>query len=143
MPSIRFSAPAEVFDYNAEKTPEGDTPVVETREILESLDGLEHDEVFSDYLYDSSGQNILVNAGISGGLLQFWFDQKTNRLMGSTEYSLQRQLSKTEIDLLKEYTIGQWSDGIGSNFFQLRMDFGLSPQMFILNENSVIVEQVG
>ncbi len=134
MPSIRFFGPACVFDYNAEKNSDGDTPIIEDVGILASLDGLADDAVFSDHLYGA-----LLKAGIGGGVLKFYFSEATGELYGSTEFTLQRPLIPMEIDLLLEYTVGQWSDGIGSNFFQMRMDLGLAPQMF-LPESAVTVE---
>lgn len=141
MASIRFSAPTCVFDYNAEKDADGDTPIMEVKEVLASLHGLAHDEVFSDHLYGQAGANDIANAGISGGLLQFFFSQETGQLRGTTEYSLQRMLNASEIELLLDYTLGQWSDGIGSNFFQMRMDCGLAPQL-LCGKKSIIIELV-
>jgi hypothetical protein len=131
MASIRFSAPASVFDYNAAKDADGDTPTVEIKEVLASLNGLTHDEIFSDHLYGKAGENDIANAGISGGLLRFLYSQETGQLLGTTEYSLQRKLNPSEIELLLNYTLGQWTDGIGSNFFQMRMDLGLAPQLLV------------
>lgn len=134
MPSIRFSAPACVFDYNAEKDVNGDTPIVDDVEILANLDGLAHDENFSEHLYGA-----LRDAGISGGVLTFFFSKATGQLHGSTEFSLQRPLNTLEADMLMDYTVGQWSDGIGSNFFQMRMDAGLTPQILV-PKNAVTIE---
>lgn len=52
-----------------------------------------------------------------------------------------RVLNPDQIALLKDYTIGQWSDGIGFNFFQERMRQGLAPQPLVLDESAVQVEQ--
>jgi len=92
---------------------------------LSALDGLSHDEVFSEHLHGA-----LADAGISGGVLRFHFSKHTGRLNGVTTFELQRPLNSKEVDLLLDFTLGQWCDGIGSNFFQSRMDFGLAPQMF-------------
>nr|WP_315463991.1 hypothetical protein [uncultured Rhodoferax sp.] len=114
-----------MFDYSAEKNAEGDTPIAEDALTLSSLDGLSHDEVFSEHLHGA-----LANAGISGGVLKFHFSKRTGQLHGLTTFELQRPLDPKEIDLLLDFTLGQWCDGIGANFFQSRMDFGLAPQMF-------------
>jgi hypothetical protein len=141
MPTIKFMGPAVVFDFNSEDAAEDDTPVVNDSKILQGLDGLTYDdEIFSDYLSDG-GDSTLANVGVTGGILKFKFDQKSKQLYGITEYSIPRRLSSSEIALLREYTSGQWSDGIGSNFFQERIRDGLAPQLFITDENEILVEQ--
>ena len=141
MATIRFSAPAVVFDFK-HKDSSGEPTVVENVDVLRTLDGLEHDEVFSDYISDG-GDHTLASAGVTGGRLIFRFDVKAKVLFGITEYQAPRTLNNSELAMLKEYTIGQWSDGIGSNFLQNRMDDGLAPQLFFLNDNIVQVEQRG
>jgi hypothetical protein len=116
MVTIRIVGPAVVFDFKNEDEP----AVVEDESLLKTLHGLEHDEVFSDYLGDG-GDRTLVDVGVSGGLLRFEYDAATKQLYGVTEYIAPRLLTPAEVAVLKEYTIGQWSDGIGSNFFQDRM----------------------
>ena len=141
MPTIRFSAPSVVFDFN-HKDESNEASVVEDIALLKTLDGLEHDEIFSDYIADG-GDHTLRKAGVTGGKLLFRFDAKDKVLSGITEYETPRKLSQNELELLKEYTVGQWSDGIGSNFFQNRMDDGLAPQLFFLDDSIVKVEQLG
>lgn len=136
MTTIRFSAPAVVFDFRIDGE---DPPVVDDPNQLAVLDGLKHDEIFSDYIADG-GDKTLVYAGVSGGELEFQYDASCKQLVGFTEYTAPRLLTKSELALLKKYTIGQWSDGIGSNFFQERMALGLAPQLPI-DENLVSVEQ--
>ncbi|APV48330.1 hypothetical protein BWI17_00700 [Betaproteobacteria bacterium GR16-43] len=136
MPTIRFSAPAPVFDFRIDGD---DPPVVDDPTELAALDGLKHDEIFSDYISDG-GDKTLAEAGVSGGELEFRYDAKSKQLIGITEYTAPRLLTKSELALLKEYTVGQWSDGIGSNFFQERMSLGLAPQLPI-DERAVSVEQ--
>ena len=140
MATIRFSAPAVVFDFHAAGVSEDEPPVVEDPKLLKTLHGLEHDEVFSDYLSDG-GDRTLANAGVTGGLLRFEFDTRNEQLFGVTEYSAPRLLTPSELALLKSYTIGQWSDGIGSNFYQIRMEYGLAPQLVFMNDSVVVVEQ--
>jgi hypothetical protein len=134
MPKIRFSGIAGVFDGEE---------IVEDVDQLKSLDDLtcdDEDSVFSDYLADGGDDN-LINAGVSGGLLWFEFDATEGALIGHTEYDLVRLLNKKEQNQLKEYTIGQWSDGIGSGFSQSRIGVGLMPQLLFFNDNDVVVKQ--
>lgn len=143
MASITFSTYASVFDFKRVDPDTGEEGVfVEDAAILKTLDGLAYDEeVFSDYLLDGENAGELEDAGISGGGLEFSFDNASGRLTGRTEYQLERALSPDQIALLKDYTIGQWSDGIGSNFFQERMRHGLAPQLLVMDEGAVQVDQ--
>jgi hypothetical protein len=84
MATIRVSGQAVIFDFHSQEATDDKTPVVEDPAVLETLHGLEHDEVFSDYIGDG-GDKTLVNAGVSGGLLRFEFDRKSKRLFGITE----------------------------------------------------------
>jgi hypothetical protein len=143
MPTIKFTATAAVFDFNQiDPETKKSGRFVDDKSALKSLDGLSYsDELFSDYIGDGKETLALVTVGITGGSLSFAFDSKSKRLLGSTEYSLARLLSPEEINILKLYTIRQWSDGIGSNFFQERIDEGLAPQVLIADERIVHVEQ--
>ncbi len=143
MPSITFSTYAAVFDFRQMDTDTGDEGrSIEDTAILKTLDGLSYDEeVFSDYLFDGGDVGELEDAGISGGSLDFAFDSATGRLIGRTEYQLERALNPDQIAVLRDYTIGQWSDGIGSNFFQERMRKGLAPQLLVADDSAVRVEQ--
>jgi hypothetical protein len=138
VPIIRFSATASVFDFR--RSDEGD--LVEDRGVLRTLHGLTYtEESFSDYLLDGSETRELAGLGISGGELKFEFDSQVGGLVAHTEYLAPRFLTETEIEALRGYTVGQWSDGIGSNFFQERMADGLAPQVLIANEQAVRAEQ--
>jgi hypothetical protein len=134
VPTIRFAAPFIVFDFQTT----ADGRLVEDPDELRSLEGLEYDEIFSDYF---ERRSTLVDAGITGGLLRFKYNEKTQRLDGVTEYSLSRPLTAEELALLSDYTIGQWSDGIGENFFCIRLLLGPAPQFDILDHSVVKVEQ--
>tara|TARA_B100001063_G_scaffold207116_1_gene202823 strand:- start:2071 stop:2418 length:348 start_codon:yes stop_codon:yes gene_type:complete len=88
--------------------------------ILKSLDGLRYeDEEFSDYLYDGEETSNIADH-VTGGVLSFEYDIASGSLIGSVEYQLSRALSSDEVAILKEYTIEQLLDGIGSNFSQER-----------------------
>lgn len=141
MPTITFSHPAGVFDFN-QTDPETEESgfFVEDVDTLRSLDGLLYDEeIFSDYISDDGELEAIANIGISGGLLTFVFDAKSKRLLATTQYTLMSPLEPLQIELLKSYTVGQWSDGIGSNFFQDRMHQGLAPQALVMEMKHVAV----
>ncbi len=108
---------------------------------MRSLDGLIYDEEsFSDYIGDG-GMDAIADIGISSGSLVFIFDTKSNQLFATTRYSLARPLTEEEVELLKDYTVGQWSDGVGSSFFQERMHQGLAPQALVMDKENVSMWQ--
>ena len=85
----------------------------------------------------------LEEAGVSGGYLKFEYQNKNNMLFGFTEYNLRRKLTDPEVLKLREYTLGQWSDGNGSNLMQNGMNSdGISLQMECFIEDLITTEQV-
>lgn len=85
--------------------------------VLRSLDGLVYDEErFTDYLGGSPEENAVVEALEPGGILKFGFREGDELLTVATEYRSRRPLSNNELRLLVDYTMGQWSDGIGENW---------------------------
>lgn len=136
MPTIAFTAPATVFDFRRSD----DGEVVEDLGLLQTLDGLAYtDEEFSDYLADDDRTRGLAALGVTGGDLTFHFSG--TGLEACTIYSTPRALNAVELGALCEYTIGQWSDGIGSNFFQERLAEGLAPQVLLPDSRMVRAEQ--
>lgn len=114
MVKLLFKAPAFVIDEDDE-----------TSDLakIKSLDGLKYDDedaIFSDYISDG-GDTSLEDAGVSSGIMYFKFDDSKNSLYGYVEYDLTQKLTDKEVESLKDYTIGQLTDGIGSNFTQDRM----------------------
>ena len=84
--------------------------------ILRSLDGLVYDEErFTDYL-GGPGEDELAAVLEPGGILAFGYCEGDELLSATTEYRSRRPLSEAELRLLVEYTMGQWSDGIGENW---------------------------
>ena len=142
MPTISFSHPADVFDFT-QLDPETDEDglLVEDPVVLRSLDGLQYtEEVFSDYLGDGGDADI-SEVGITGGSLSFVFDAPSSQLMVSTTFMLARTLTAAEIELLRDFTSGQWSDGIGENFFQERMSHGLAPHAVPTDDEDIHITQ--
>jgi hypothetical protein len=85
--------------------------------ILRSLDGLAYDdERFTDYLGGPAEEDALAAVLESGGSLRFRYCEGDSLLVASTEYRSKRPLSESELHLLVDYTMGQWSDGIGENW---------------------------
>jgi hypothetical protein len=106
---IRISGNAEVTDGRGNR--------ITDLAVLKSLDGLLYDdEKFTDHLGGPARENALVSLLEEGGILQFQCDLDSGQLRVITEYRASRRLKKKELAALVDYTIGQWSDGIGESF---------------------------
>ncbi|MCE9545694.1 MAG: hypothetical protein K8T25_09280 [Planctomycetia bacterium] len=85
--------------------------------ILRSLAGLVYDkERFTDYLGGPDAENEVAAALEPGGIIQFGYVDGEDVLTAVTEYRSRRPLTDAELRLLVDYTMGQWSDGIGENW---------------------------
>lgn len=110
MIQIAIRGRAAVFD------PSTDSQVVDP-EALSSLDGLVYnDECFTDYLGGFPAEDALAAALDRGGDLRFRYCSGEDVLRVETIYRSRRPLTQEELDCLLEYTLGQWSDGIGENW---------------------------
>jgi hypothetical protein len=121
---IRFAAPACIFDASRE--------LVTSVEIHRQLDGTRYgDEAFTDFLGGPSDETDLALLLEHGGYLSFLFNESRNQLDAVTEFRAARRLDESELELLTNYTRGQWSDGIGENFVSEsfnRYGFSLQPE---------------
>jgi len=114
---IIFKAPATVFDY---RNSDDGTPIEEPA-LLRTYDGYVYkDECFDEHMSGINDRE-LEEAGVSGGYLEFKYQEKNNTLYAITEYQLQRKLNDSEVLKLRKHTVGQWSDGIGSNLYYIGM----------------------
>jgi len=115
MPTIRVSGPALARDYGQVDSESGQRGAIVTDpKILATLHGTTYDGeemLLAAYLGDG-GDNTLVDAGVSGGVVRFEYPGSGGFLIAMTEYQAPRLLTEAELLLLKEYTIGQWLDGI-------------------------------
>ena len=97
--------------------------------VLRSLDGMVYDdELFTDHLGGPPEEDALAAALAPGGALRFTHRPGDPLLTATTEYTSLRPLTATELQLLVDYTMGQWSDGIGENWTGLsteRCGFGI------------------
>jgi hypothetical protein len=111
---MRVSIAGRAFVLDAEDR-EIDDPA-----ILRGFDGLTYeDEVFTDYLGGPEEEDALLAALEKGGYLRLRYKADVNQLWVVTEYATKRTLTAEELQLLADYTTGQWSDGIGENFHGL------------------------
>ena len=109
MPRIVIRGSAAVF------SDDDDAQVTDTS-ILRSLDGIVYDEEqFTDYIGCSPEEATLAAALEPGGIISFGYLDGGDVLAAVTEYRSRRPLTDAELHMLVDYTMGQWSDGIGEN----------------------------
>lgn len=77
-------------------------------------DGYEHGEDFTEYL--GKDEEALAKK-LEYGFMSFVWE--TGKLYTITRYRATEALTPEELEQLKDYTVGQWSDGIGENFEQI------------------------
>lgn len=82
---------------------------------LSKLNGISCEDNFAEYFDDDF--SFIDN--INEGYLKFEYNKDENKLYSITEYFSNRELSNDELEILKDYTQGQWSDGIGEGFEQI------------------------
>jgi hypothetical protein len=85
---------------------------------LSELDGIDCQDNFAEY-FDS---DFSFKKDIKDGYMYFSFENE--KLWTITEYISTRELSKEELEILADYTQGQWSDGIGEGFEQYPCHYG-------------------
>jgi hypothetical protein len=130
---VTISGPAAVFDTDEHQITEA--------AVLQSLDGLEYaEEVCATYLDEP-----LNDIGLEGGSLHITFDRPSQRLRVVTEYRAPRKLKKSELASLVNFTLSQWSDGIGEGCFddyREKMNISVSVYPIPYDEAAVQVSQI-
>lgn len=82
--------------------------------IFEILAASCHDN-FVEY-FDGELEKLAAKKSITDGYMEF---KMINGLLHTvTTYNSEQELTQAELELLKDYTEGQWSDGIGEGFEQ-------------------------
>jgi hypothetical protein len=81
---------------------------------LEELDGIDCQDEFSEYFGDD--EQLLIDKGVNSGYLSFEYSD--GKLWSVTTYDSPVELTQDELDIIGDYTQGQWSDGIGESFEQ-------------------------
>ena len=80
---------------------------------IKKLDGIECQDNFTEYF----DRNSYTGQIERGAYLKFVYEN--GKLFSTTTvYTSKRKLTSEELQDLKDYTIGQWSDGIGEGFEQ-------------------------
>lgn len=93
-------------------------PVITLPAKLRSIDGVKSDEFFVDYLSKNTPAEKSLALALSGGELSLEYNQKLNCIIAHVVYRSSKQLTSGEIEILKNDTLGQLSDGIGEVFQQ-------------------------
>lgn len=132
---IRISSPAVVFSS-------ADSAIIDS-EVLPCLNGIVYDaERFTDFLGGPEEETELALLLDEGGFLRLEYRVEKGALYAVTEYRACRFLTPQECELLVDYTLGQWSDGIGENFTcESSERFGYTIAIQCKSEDST-VEQV-
>ena len=88
-------------------------------EILASVQHFVDDEDLyaTDFLADIGIEGSIRNALHRSGQIRFTYHLGDELLQLRTEYRAMRELTDNEIQCLKTYTKGQWSDGMGECLF--------------------------
>jgi hypothetical protein len=102
---------AAVFDTDGRE--------VHDRAILQQLAGFVDAEDLhaTDYIGGTSEEDEIVSALERSGLLRFVLRDRETSLRVQFTFVARRWLTTTEVDWLRVYTLGQWSDGMGECVF--------------------------
>lgn len=106
--SILVRGEAELLDC------ETDQPVTDAA-ILRQLDGRGEDYDLAQYIWPDQDPELHA-LGLSGGGIHLRCDDAAHRLWAESRYEVDRPLDRRELELVLNYTRGQWSDGAGENF---------------------------
>lgn len=120
--TIRFGGPVTVLWTNCDSSE--DREITDLKQIMkfdgetcqDLKDGVMQPVTVVDYLFDGSATKLLEGIGITGGIVRFEYKPQLKQLWLITEYYAPRKLNDQELDVLLEYTMGQWSDGAGEGF---------------------------
>ncbi len=101
------------------------------------LDGIDCQDCFSEYFHEAfrigdkhyPGQQCLIDRGVKGGYMRFAY--KAGILYAIIEYQSRELLNDEEVEVLKSYTQGQMSDGIGEGFEQEAVMYDDDKEIFL------------
>lgn len=108
---------------------------------LKRLHGVSSEEEFSDYFGDDEQK--LKDKGVCNGFMRF--EEMNGKLWTITDYESDIKLTEEELDILGEYTQGQWSDGIGEGFEQVPCMYDGKKGIFISawnKDQELVYEQI-
>ncbi len=103
-----------------------DDALVTDPAVLSKLDGYVHEEDTCVQYLDG----VLDRIGLIDGALRLRHDAEHGRLLIVTEYGSPRELKPKELKALTDYTVAQWSDGIGEGGWTQFEDLGVWVDLF-------------
>jgi len=97
---------------------------IDRRKLGDRVSEIDCQDCFSEYFHEefrfggqtTRNQQDLINKGVKGGYMRFSYEK--NNIYVIVEYESREKLTDEELDILKRYTQGQLSDGIGEGFEQ-------------------------
>lgn len=92
---------------------------------LHELDGIDCQDEFSEYFDKDMGLTNIVTEGY----MHFEYNKGDNKLYTVTTYNSTQKLNENQLERLKSYTVGQWSDGIGEGFEQFECHYAKEAYM--------------
>ena len=92
---------------------------------LQELDGIDCQDDFTDYF----DKNMDLDDVMPGGYMCFEYNREENKLYTVTTYHSTQKLNENQLEKLKAYTVGQWSDGIGEGFEQNEVMYAKEPYL--------------
>jgi len=110
--------------------------MVQNAKKLSKVDGFRwNEEDLSTYLGSGIPGENLADLGVTGGSLYLTHKEisKTNIVTIFTEYFSPVKLNSEQLEELKDYTKGQWTDGVGPAFalsFEEKFKLGLRMMSF-------------
>ena len=109
---IRFSTPVSLVDADTA------TPITDAAR-LRALDGVRDDglESFVEQLAEEPAFAGTTGITCDGGVF-LRYDEATNTIHYTTEWTLHRDLPTAELATIRALTVNMWQDGIGAAFNQ-------------------------
>lgn len=106
--------------------------IVDDARDLQSLDGWSYQE---DGCANYVHHDALTDVDLQGGDIRLAWDAKRKRLNVVTSYRVSAKLKPKQIAALRDETLGQWTDGVGSDCFAkeskkhgVKLRFGIDPK---------------
>ena len=107
------------------------TRIETAQKVLKKLDGKFSFESVVPFFNSNKHEIAVQKKLVEGGKIQLEYDKETKLLWVITRYQAKAKLTAKELNLLKEHTMGQWSDGLGSSFAdEVCNEFGFNVDLF-------------